>query len=152
MRYLSLLLIPLLLALAAVPGAALPAALPEPAGRVTTLRGEAWLQGRGPESAVHHGQAILPGMLLRTGARAGVGVLLSDGTRLGLGPHSEFVLDDYRFDPARGEFRLAASLSRGSLSLTSGSIGRLDPRGIRLNTPDGQVRVRDAQALLRVGP
>lgn len=152
MRYLTTLLLPLLLALGMAPGEVLSAPLPEPAGQVTTLRGEAWLRGRGQEDSAHLQQAILPGMALRTGRGGGVGVLLGDGTRIGLGPNSEFRLDEYRFDPSRGEFRLAGTLARGTLSLTSGSIGRLDSRGIRLNTPDGQVRVRDAQALLKVGP
>lgn len=152
MRYLvPLLLIPLL-ALATSPGEASAASLPEPAGQVATLRGEAWLRGRGQEDRAHLHQAVLPGMVLRTGRNGALGVIFSDGTRIGLGPHSEFSLDEYRFDPSRGQFRLAASLARGSLSLSSGSIGRLDPRGIRLDTPSGQVRVRDAQALLKVGP
>ena len=152
MRYLTTLLLPLLLGLGMSPPAALSAPLPEPAGQLTTLRGEAWLRGRGQEDAAHLFQAIVPGMTMRTGRGGRIGMTLGDGTRIGLGPHSEFRLDEYRFDPARGDFRLAASLARGTLSLSSGSIGRLDPRGIRLNTPDGQVRVRDAQALLKVGP
>jgi len=152
MRYLMTLLLPLLLVLGMVSHEALAAPLPEPAGQVTTLRGEAWLRGRAQEDRAHLQQAIVPGMTMRTGRGGGIGVILGDGTRIGLGPYSELRLDEYRFDPLRGEFRLAASLARGTLSLTSGSIGRLDPRGIRLYTPDGQVRVRDAQALLKVGP
>ena len=151
MRYLATLLLPPLLVLGLMPGEALPTPLPEPGGQLTTVRGEAWVHGRAQESAAHLGQALLPGMLMRTGAGGRIGVIFGDGTRIGLGPHSEFRLDEYRFDPARGEFRFAASLAHGTLSLTSGSIGRLDPRGVRLTTPDGQVRVRDAQALLKVG-
>lgn len=152
MRYLTSLLLPPLLMFSAVPGDVLSSPLPEPAGQVATLAGEAWLRGPFEESEAHLGQAIMPGTLIRTGSGGRVGVMLSDGTRIGIGPYSEVSFDEYRFDPARGEFRMAANLARGTMSLTAGSIGRLDPRGIRLNTPDGQVRVRDAHALLKVGP
>lgn len=152
MRYLTTLLLPPLLTLGAMPGEVLSGPLPEPAGQVTTLAGAVWLRGPVQESEAHLGQAVIPGMLIRTGPAGRIGVMLSDGTRIGIGPYSELSLDEYRFDPARGEFRMAANLARGTMSLTAGSIGRLDPRGIRLNTPDGQVRVRDAHALLKVGP
>jgi hypothetical protein len=63
---------------------------------------------------------------------------------------SELHLERYRFTPANGAFALEARFERGTLSIESGAITRLDPDAINLQTPDARVRVRAGHALLKV--
>ncbi|MNJ69951.1 hypothetical protein D3C77_663610 [compost metagenome] len=77
-------------------------------------------------------------------------MILSDGSVLSFGPHSELVLDDYRFAPAEDQLRLDARLQRGTLNLLAGDIARLAPGAIAVDTPDGRVRLHGGQMLLKV--
>lgn len=124
--------------------------LPEPVGHVARVEGPAYLSSRGYTNAARMGQAIVPGVALNTGAEGALGLILGDGTLLSVGPGSELVLDEYRFAPARDELRLHATLRRGTLNLIAGDMARLDPQAIRIETPEGPVRVRGGQLLLKV--
>lgn len=150
MRYLKIsLLFPLLL-LGLWQDAAFAQPLPQRIGHLASVSGAVSLVWRGRSDVAHLGQAIVTGMRLRTGAGAAAAMLLDDGTSLALGPHSELVVEQYQFDPAGQRFRLAVALSRGTLSFSSGAIGRLDPEAVTLATPAGKVRVREANLLLKV--
>lgn len=124
--------------------------LPEPSGHVARVAGAAYVSSRGHTNAAKVGQAIVPGVALSTGAEGALGVILNDGSVLSFGPHSELTLEEYRFDPARDELRLRATLDRGTLNLIAGDMARLDPRAIELDTPEGRVAVRGGQVLMRV--
>lgn len=152
MRYFRLSLLYPMLLLALAQDAALAQRLPEQIGHLTRLSGSASFEWRGRSDVAHLGQAVVVGMRLRTGADGALAIVLGDGTLLALGPHSDLTLADYRFDPAKQQFRLDAELARGTLSFTSGAMSRLDPEAVTLTTPDGSIRVRDAQLLLKVGP
>jgi hypothetical protein len=150
MRYLKLSLLYPLLLLGLLQAAAVAQPLPERIGHLARVSGTVSFVWRGRSDVANLGQAIVPGMRLRTGAGGAAAVLLDDGTLLALGSHSELVVEQYLFDPARQRFRLAVVLNRGTLSFSSGAIGRLDPEAVSLTTPVGKVRVRDANLLLKV--
>lgn len=141
----SLVVVPVLwLAQAAASG------LPEPSGHVARVAGAAYISSRGYTNAARVGQAIVPGVALSTGEGGELGVILSDGSVLSFGPHSELLLDDYRFAPATDELRLHARLQRGTLNLRTGDIARLAPGAVTLDTPDGAVHVHGGHVLLKV--
>lgn len=125
--------------------------LAEPAGYLLKVERAAYLEGRGQRQAAAVGQALLPGMTLVTGRGGALGAVLSDGTRLAVGPHTALTLLDYRFDPARRDLRLRARLAGGTLSLTAGDIARLAPGAVEIDTAEGPVRIDGpAHVLLRV--
>lgn len=130
--------------------AAVAQGLPASAGYVANVAGEAFLSHRGHTASAVLGQAIVEGMTLHTGKSGGLAVILDDGTVLSFGPDSEFELERYRFAPASEAFRLEARFNRGTLSLVTGAISRLDPEAISLQTPQGRVRMHAGHALLKV--
>ena len=133
-----------------LPAALMAEPLPEPAGHVARVAGEAFVTSRGITSAALPGQAVIEGMTLHTGDKGGLAVIFDDGTVMAFGPDSELRLARYRFVPAAGAFALEARLERGTLSVESGAIARLDPDAISLQTPDAHVRVHAGHALLKV--
>lgn len=130
--------------------AAVAQALPAAAGYVASVAGEAFLTNQANTSEAVLGQAIIEGMTLHTGERAGLAVIFGDGTVMSFGSNSEFELDHYRFAPASEAFRLAARFNRGTLSLVTGAISRLAPEALSLETPQGRVQVHAGHALLKV--
>lgn len=125
-------------------------ALPASAGYVASVAGEAFLSHRGKFIEVVLGQAIIEGMTLHTGEQGGLAVILDDGTVMSFGPNSELELERYRFVPASEAFRLAVRFKRGTLSLVTGAISRLDPEALSLETPQGRVRVHAGHVLVKV--
>lgn len=135
-------------------GAAAPAVadgLPEVIGHVRTVGEPANFSSRGQTNTARVGQGILRGAVLQTGPGGSLGLTLSDGTRLSLGPRSELHLEAYQFEPARQQLRFDARLTRGSLSFSSGDIARLAPQAVTLRTPRGDLVFEGpAQLLVRL--
>ena len=132
------------------PAALIAEPLPEPAGHVARVAGEVFVTSRGVTSVAQQGQAVVEGMTLQTGTMGGLAVIFEDGTIMSFGPDSEMQLARYRFVPASETFALEARFERGTLSVVSGAIARLDPDAIRMETPDGGVRIHAGHALLKV--
>lgn len=125
--------------------------LSEPIGYIMTLHGEVTVSSRGQTIEAAIGQAVIVGSILRTGDGGSVGVTLTDNSQLSFGPHSEFTVDDYRFEPARDALWLKARLTRGTLNYVAGTISLLAPDAVVLRTPGGVLGVRGGQVLVKVG-
>ncbi|GAB6390135.1 FecR family protein [Stutzerimonas marianensis] len=123
----------------------------EPVGYIMKVQGEASVTSRGQTIEARVGQAIIPGATLRTGPGGAMGVTLSDNTVMSFGPNSEFILDDYAFEPAREELRLSARITQGTLNFISGVIAKLKPEAVELKTPTGTIGVRGTHFLVKVG-
>lgn len=142
----------LVLGLLAVPAwAAAEDVVGEPVGYIMKVQGEASVTSRGQTIEARVGQAIIPGATLRTGPGGAMGVTLSDNTVMSFGPNSEFILDDYAFEPAREELRLSARITQGTLNFISGVIAKLKPEAVELKTPTGTIGVRGTHFLVKVG-
>ena len=144
--------LPLLMALAMLqPAGALFAA--EPVGYVKTLSGVARIASPGqPERPAQVGSALSLGDTLHTGADGALGLTLKDDTRMSIGPDTTLTLDEFVFEPARGELKQSAKLGKGTLQFVSGQIARLRPDAVSVGTPTGTIGVRGTHFALKVAP
>lgn len=143
-------LIALTLGFLAVSELALAGRISEPVGFIMKVQGPATVTSRGQTIEARVGQAVITGAILRTGAQGGMGVTLRDSTVISFGPNSEFVMDEFAFEPAREQLKLSARLNRGTLNFISGVIAKLKPEAVDLKTPTGTIGVRNAHFLLKV--
>jgi hypothetical protein len=120
-------------------------------GYIKTVRADAWLVIGGTPVIAQPGMAVQPGQVLRTGPRGSIGVTFKDNTIMALGPDTELVVDEYLYAPGRGDLKLSATLSRGTLQYISGIIARLKPEGVSVKTPVGIIGVRGTRYLVLVG-
>ncbi len=123
-------------------------AFPEAIGYVMRVEGPAYVSARNRTLVATSGQAILNGSKLETGPQGALGVSLVDGTVIALGAQSELRLEDFNFDPAHKALLLQARLDHGLLSLLVGDIAKLDPKALRLQLPQGAVRIADGSHVL----
>lgn len=100
---------------------------------------------------VKAGQVVFETDTIRTGADGKVGVTLKDNTRISMGPDSEVRLQRFAYAPADGHLALVLQFVRGVALYVSGSIARLAPDSIRLETPAAIVGVRGTTVAVRVG-
>jgi hypothetical protein len=138
----AMVLVPLVLG--AIASAASPIGLVKLAqGTATVRRGDATLQAK-------PGFALQEGDVLRTGADGRMGVVLRDETTLSLGPETEIQVDQFVFAPAKGRLALVIKMARGVMTFISGTIGKLSPDAVRIETPVAILGVRGTQFLAKV--
>jgi hypothetical protein len=114
-------------------------------GQATVLR-----DGEAKEAAV--GMEIKAGDIVKTGVDGSVGLIFSDDTIITMGSRTEFVVEDYLFEPLEGRLAFVAKILRGTISYLSGQIEKLSPGAVQLKTPAATIGVRGTHVLLKVEP
>jgi hypothetical protein len=112
------------------------------AGSVSTVRGGVAVR-RGVETiTASEGMHLFANDILQTSGDGRLGVILQDGTRIGLGPSTELKIDRFVFEPADGKFGLLLRLTRGVIAFVSGRIARFAPESVTVETPVGVLGLR----------
>lgn len=119
-------------------------------GHVKTVSGEAWIGMPGSPVPAVVGAPVRVGALMKTGPAASLGVTLTDNTVMSFGPGTEVTVDEYLFEPDRGELKLGASMTRGTLNFISGLIARMRPEAQTVRTPTGTIGVRGTHFLVKI--
>ena len=123
-------------------------------GFIKTMQGSdaALISPTAVERPAELGAALFVGDTVRTGRGTSVGLTLKDDSTMAVGPNTELVLEEYLFEPARGDLRLGSRLGRGTLQYVSGGIARLQPDAVSIATPTGTIGVRGTHLAIRVSP
>ena len=75
-----------------------------------------------------------------------------DNTVMSFGPDTEVTVDEYLYAPGKGELRMGASISKGTLNMVSGVIAKLRPDAVAVKTPTGTVGIRGTHVAVKVEP
>jgi hypothetical protein len=146
------------LALSLSAGLALPAtaAVGDKAGVTASVRGQVQqVSYRTPQAIgrnVGSGDQIFLGDRIVTRAASGVQVMLLDGTTFSIGPDASMVIDEFVYNPSTNTGRLTATLTRGTLRVISGRLGRQDGEAVRVNLPQATVGIRGTMAIMSGDP
>jgi hypothetical protein len=124
----------------------------DPAGRIKSVSGSAFVVRQNAVIAVQPGQLVYEADQLKTSADGFIGLTLKDDTLLSVGPNSDIHLDRFVFSPAEGRLGFALRIARGLVAYVSGRIAKLSPDSVRLETPSGIVGVRGTRLAIRVAP
>lgn len=119
-------------------------------GFVKTVRADAWVVIGGTPVNAQPGMAVQAGHVLKTGPGGSLGVTFKDNTMMSLGPDTEIVVDEYLYAPGRGDLKLSATMTRGTLQYISGIIAKLKPDAVSVKTPVGIIGVRGTRYLALV--
>ena len=131
---------------------AVPAWGQEAIGFVKSVTGEATVVDAGKPVKAQPGTPVRLGSVLRTGKTGSMGVTFKDNTVMSFGPDTEVTVDEYLYAPGKGELRMGASMSRGTLNVVSGVIAKLKPDAVALRTPTGTVGIRGTHFAVKVEP
>jgi hypothetical protein len=119
-------------------------------GTVRTYQPEATIVRDGAEAAVDVGSAVHTGDRLVTRREGAVGIAFIDGSILSLGPQSEYVIEEFRFRPAKKEVSFLSTIEQGTVTFLSGAIGRISPQAVLFKTPTATLGLRGAKVLIEV--
>lgn len=140
----------LLVAAASGPVQASEAGAADVVGRIKTLAGSAVVVTGNTETAAAVGGPIRLNDRIVTGPDGAAGITFVDATRVSVGPDTDFLIDEYVYDPTGGELSFVSSVSQGTLQFVSGGIATLRPDAVSVNTPSGTIGIRGTRFLLRV--
>ena len=121
-------------------------------GYVKTAQADAFVVVAGKETVAEPGTPVHQGALLKTGKNGSLGIMFQDNTRISIGPDTEVVIDDYLYAPAKGDLKLGASITKGTLHYVSGVIAKLKPEAVSVKTPTGTIGVRGTRFVAKVEP
>lgn len=114
------------------------------------VQGEASVTRDGATVPATIGTPLYVGSMVKTGPAGSMGVTLEDNTVMSFGPNSELTLDEFIFDPAQDDLKLSAKITHGTLDYISGTIAKLKPQAVEINTPTGTIGVRGTHFLVKV--
>lgn len=123
---------------------------PNPAGRIKTVTGAAFIVRNNAVIPAQAGQVVYEADALRTGPDGKIGVTLKDDTRLALGPGSEVRLERFAYAPGTASLGMVLKFVRGVTAYVSGRLAKLAPDSVRLETPSAIVGVRGTTLAIRV--
>ena len=138
------------LALAVALASATTVALAADVGQVKTSKGEVTIVRAGAKLPGAVGTKLEASDVLNTGADGAVGVTMSDGSLLSIGPNSVLSLDAFQFDPTTFQGKFDTTLSKGSLSVVSGKIAKQSPEAMKVRTPATVLGVRGTEFVVFV--
>lgn len=119
-------------------------------GFVKTVQAPASLVAAGTSTVAEPGMAVQMGQTLKTGPNGSMGVTFRDNTIMSFGPNTEIVVDEYLYAPGKGDLKLGATLSKGTLHYASGIIAKLKPEAVTVKTPVGLIGVRGTRYVVLV--
>ena len=119
-------------------------------GYVKTAEGDATVVVAGNVVKALPGTPVQLGDVLKTGKQGSMGVTFRDNTIMSLGPDTEMTVDEYLYSPSKGDLKLGAAMTKGSLNYVSGVIAKLKPEAVSIRTPTGIIGVRGTHFLAKV--
>lgn len=133
-----------------ISSAALSAAQDEIIGEVKRVTGTAAITHDGNTAAAVIGSKVYRTAVLTTSKKSSLSFTLKDNTVFSMGSDSILSVESFVFVPIDKKLSLLAKISKGSASYTSGTIGRLAPEKVKIETPDMSIGIRGTYFLVRV--
>lgn len=131
-------LLPVVLLAASVPARAL-----VDIGVAAAVRGKVAATAPGAAGrVVETGRPVYQNDKVTTGADSKLQILLLDESGFTVGPNSEMTLDEFVFDPATADGKVAASVRKGSFRFVTGKVARKDGSKMKVATPVATIGIR----------
>ncbi len=109
---------------------------------------------------VRSGESIFIGDRIRSGAAAGMQIVLLDETVFTIGAESDITVDEFIYNPANGSGKLTASIGKGAFRFVTGKIAQGKPENMTVKTPVATMGIRgtivyglttDTEAIIALG-
>ena len=122
-------------------GIASPAFAQDPAGKITYLDGEAWVEKGLARNPLRTGSIVYTGDRIQSGDDSNVYMRFLDKTFFALGPNASMTLDSFD-ERDEAETSFAASIFKGAFRFVSGLLGRKAPEKFRVQVTVGTIGIR----------
>lgn len=121
-----------------------------PIGFIKKVQASAFIVRNNISEVAVPGSPVFENDVLKTGDSGALGVTFSDNTMISLGPDTEFVVNEYVFQPETKKMSFFSRIVRGTLHYISGTMAKLSPQSVSVNTPVGTIGIRGTRFLVKV--
>ena len=122
----------------------------EAIGALRKVVGSAFIERNGERITAENGIFVKINDVIRTGKDGSLGIVFKDNTRLAIGPETELTLTRYLFEPAQNRFDFLTRIVKGTATYISGSIGKLAPDSVTIETPTATIGIRGTRLCAKV--
>ena len=143
-----LILSPIVVVLVAGSGVSL--AEEETIGYVRKVERPAFVVRHGSRKPADIGHSVFMDDLLTTGDTGAMGITFKDNTMISIGPDTEFVVDEFVYQPRKNALSFGSKMMRGTLHFVSGTIAKLSPESVSVKTPVGTIGIRGTRFLIKI--
>lgn len=119
-------------------------------GYVKKVEKPAFVVRHGLRRTASIGYSIFMDDLLTTGKTGAMGVTFMDNTMISIGPDTEFVVDEFVYQPKDNALSFGSRMMRGTLHFVSGTIAKLSPESVSVKTPVGTIGIRGTRFLVKI--
>lgn len=119
-------------------------------GHVKDVTGEVHVSGPYGRLPAKVGMELRANDILETGDDGAVGVTLRDNTRISLGADTKASVEEFIYEPEKENLSLVTKISQGSLLFVSGTIAKLKPEQVKIETPSTTIGVRGTRFVVEV--
>ncbi|MBF0108168.1 MAG: FecR domain-containing protein [Magnetococcales bacterium] len=111
-------------------------------GQVASVEKGATIVRAGVRMAAEPGMAIKQGDVVETVKGGGIGLVYADNTTISLANSGRMVVEEMKFDPAKGEGRSTTNVVQGEFSFVSGQVAKMGADRMVFKTPVAVIGVR----------
>ena len=122
-------------------GIASPVFAQDPAGKITYLDGDAWVQQGQARNRLESGSIVYTGDQIHTGPDSNVYMRFLDQTFFALGPAASMNIDSFD-ERDEAETSFATSILKGAFRFVSGLLGRKAPQKFKVQVTVGTIGIR----------
>jgi len=119
-------------------------------GYVKKVERPAFVVRQGKRQTADIGHSVYMNDLLKTGPTGAMGVTFKDNTMISIGPDTEFVVDEFVYQPREKALSFTSRMTRGTLHFVSGTIAKLAPESVSVETPPGTIGIRGTRFLVKI--
>jgi len=128
------------------------ASLGEPVGAIETIEGSATVRHTdGTSEPLLIGDEIYKDDIIETGGDGSLGILMADGSIVGVGPGSRMTIDNFVYDSSTNDGSLGLSFLKGAMSFVSGKIAKNDYDDVDIKVPFGSIGIRGTEFVVDIG-
>ncbi|MEH6497622.1 MAG: FecR domain-containing protein, partial [Pseudomonas marincola] len=126
--------------------------LGESVGAVETMEGSATVRHTdGTSEPLLIGDEIYKDDIIETASDGTLGILMGDGSVIGVGPGSRMTIDNFVYDVSSSEGSLGLSFLKGAVSFVSGKIAKNDYDDVDIKVPFGSIGIRGTEFVVEIG-
>ena len=113
----------------------------DPAGKITFLDGDAWVEKGMARNPLETGSIVYTGDRIQSGIDSNVYMQFLDKTFFALGPEASMTIDTYD-ERDQAETSFAASILKGAFRFVSGLLAREEPQKFKVQVTVGTIGIR----------
>ena len=119
-------------------------------GYIKTAEKSAFIIRKGSSLTAKVGDSVFLKDVLKTDENGAIGITFLDNTMISIGADTEYILDEYAYQPREKKLSFVSTITRGTLHFISGNISKLAPDSVSVKTPTGSIGIRGTRFLVKV--